>query len=146
MKTWMGLTVGLRVGLRVGLTVGLTVGLLVCPRTAQANPTPVDYRARYSQCLKAAGQTNNASVITCANQTSEAAKREMARLYQQIYARMAARQPTDAQQFERSHTAWVSYRDRHCQLAGTYIGSPMVAYCPMQLNIARIAELREFLP
>jgi uncharacterized protein YecT (DUF1311 family) len=108
---------------------------------AQAAPT--DYRAMYSKCLSQAGGTNNGSVAQCARQTSESLDPEMRRLYNKIYSQIAARQPKDAQQFELAQKAWLSYRDTHCKLAGAYVGSPMYAYCPMQLSITRIVELRE---
>ncbi|MEA5599286.1 lysozyme inhibitor LprI family protein [Rivularia sp. UHCC 0363] len=56
---------------------------------------------------------------------------------------LGSQQLTDAQQFEQSQKAWLTYRDTHCKLAGSYVGSQMYSYCPMQLNILRVTELRE---
>ncbi len=117
--------------------------LLIFPIATAASNSKTDYQAMYNKCLKDAGRTNNASVTSCSNKTSEAAKLEMDSLYKKIYAMLSGREKADAQQFQASQKAWVNYRDTHCKLAGKYVGSPMYAYCPMQLNIARVNELRE---
>lgn len=112
---------------------------------AQAAPVnKVDYQQMYSKCLQSAGVTNNSSVDQCSRQTFQASEQEINQLYSKIYNQIASQQPQDAKQFELSQNFWLSYRDSHCKLAGAYVGSPMYSYCPMQLNISRVAELREF--
>ncbi|MCU0552147.1 MAG: DUF1311 domain-containing protein [Leptolyngbya sp. Prado105] len=119
-------------------------GMLLFISVAQvAAAQSVDYRAMYRKCLKDAGQTNNTSVMQCSEQTSEILEREIDRLYQKVYDRIAAQQMKDAQQFEFSHKSWMAYRNSQCKLAGAYVGSPMYSYCPMQMNTSRVVELRE---
>ncbi|KAF3884106.1 MULTISPECIES: lysozyme inhibitor LprI family protein [Nostocales] len=120
------------------------VAVLLFSGVAQATPVNrVDYQQMYGKCLKAAGVTNNSSVDRCSRQTFTATEQEMNRLYSKIYNQIASRQAEDAKKFELSQKFWLSYRDSHCKLAGAYVGSPMYSYCPMQLNISRVAELRE---
>lgn len=111
---------------------------------AQGTAKPVDYQARYQKCLKDAGGARNATVGACAETVASQAAREIGRLYLEAHASIGKRNAKDAHIFESSHKAWVAYRDSHCRLAGAYVGSPMHAFCPMQLNIARVNELREF--
>ena len=49
----------------------------------------------------------------------------------------------DAIKFENSQKSWLKYRNNHCELMGSYVGSPMYNYCPMLLNESRVAELKE---
>jgi len=74
---------------------------------------------------------------------SEQAKVEMTRLYRSFYRRLLDQSPDDAAALDRAQKSWLVYRDLHCQLAGAHVGSPMYSFCPMQLNIARVNELRE---
>ncbi|MGJ5630532.1 lysozyme inhibitor LprI family protein [Nostoc sp. CALU 1950] len=123
----------------------MVVAVLLFSSVAQAAPVnKVDYQQMYSKCLKAVGVTNNSSVDQCSRQTFKASEQEINRLYGKIYHQIASRQAEDAKKFELSQKFWLSYRDSHCKLAGAYVGSPMYSYCPMQLNISRVAELREF--
>jgi uncharacterized protein YecT (DUF1311 family) len=105
--------------------------------------TPSEYDAMYSACIQKAGPINNGVVESCSGQVSEKAQAEIARHYESIYARIKAAEPADATKFATSQKMWVGYRDLQCDLAGTYIGSPMFGYCPMKLNAARALELRE---
>lgn len=101
------------------------------------------YDSLYDDCVKEAGTMNNTVVMGCSETVSEAVKRDMNRLYDVIYARIAEQSKEDAQKFEFSQKSWLKYRNNHCELMGSYVGSPMYAYCPMQLNKARVAELTE---
>jgi uncharacterized protein YecT (DUF1311 family) len=93
----------------------------------------------YDQCL--ASQTlNNNLVMGCADEASEAAKREITRLYAKLQAQLP---PEDAKALEASQRAWIHYRDIQCKLAGDHVGTPMYSVCPMDLNIARAVELAE---
>ena len=109
---------------------------------AQAASDPPDYDAMYSKCTNKAGTMNNSVVSACSNVVSEKAKQEITAHYKSIYRRLLE-YPKDAQRLESSQKAWIEYRDGHCSLAGSYIGSPMYDYCPMNLNSARALELRE---
>lgn len=97
----------------------------------------------YGDCLKEEGGPNNGTVTACAEATSDSAKKEMNALYQRLHDRFAAQSPEDADKLEKSQKAWLVYRNFQCELAGSYVGSPMYSFCPMKLNIARVHELRE---
>lgn len=102
-----------------------------------------DYQAMYSRCLDAAGTINNNTVLGCSEKTSTAVKQEMNVLYRELYAKLASTSVEDAAKLEQSQKVWVSYRNKHCELATSYVGSPMYGVCPMGLNISRVEELRE---
>ncbi len=116
--------------------------LLPCA-TAMAAPEHADYDHMYSDCVDRAGTLNNGVVDACSSTTSEHVKAEMNALYKRIHDRLSTQSPQDADRLEQAQKSWLVYRNTHCDLAGAYVGSPMYAFCPMQLNIARLAELRE---
>lgn len=111
--------------------------LLTLPFSALA-----DYNQRYQDCLDASGMINNASVAGCAEGVSEAVKKEMNRVYQQLFLKLQESTPEDAQQLEEAQKAWLIYRNGQCDLQGKHVGSPMYYTCPMQLNIQRVDELK----
>lgn len=111
--------------------------LLVLPLSAWA-----DYEQQYQACLDASGMINNASVAGCAEGVSETTKKEMNRVYQQLFLKLQESAPEDAQQLEEAQKAWLIYRNGQCDLQGKHIGSPMYYTCPMQLNIQRVDELK----
>lgn len=111
--------------------------LLILPFSALA-----DYDQRYQDCLDASGMINNASVAGCAEGVSEAAKKEMNRVYQQLFLKLQESAAEDAQQLEEAQKAWLIYRNGQCDLQGKHVGSPMYYTCPMQLNIQRVDELK----
>ena len=116
--------------------------LAVISQSASAQPLP-DYETLYDSCVEQAGDINNSVVAMCASDVSKQAYAEVKRRYQSIYARLLNESAQDASQFSTSQKAWRKYRNTHCELAGSYIGSPMYEYCPMSLNAARALELRE---
>lgn len=111
--------------------------LLILPFSALA-----DYDQQYQTCLDASGMINNASVAGCAEGVSEAVKKEMNRVYQQLFLKLQESAPEDAQQLEEAQKAWLIYRNGQCDLQGKHVGSPMYYTCPMQLNIQRVDELK----
>lgn len=111
--------------------------LLILPLNALA-----DYDQQYQACLDASGMINNASVAGCAEGVSETVKKEMNRVYQQLFLKLQASAPQDAEQLETAQKAWLVYRNGHCDLQGKHVGSPMYYTCPMQLNIQRVEELK----
>lgn len=118
--------------------------LLLSPVIAWASPaTPPDYQQAYSKCLDEAGTINNGVVHTCSSTVSEHAKAEMTLLYRSFYRKLQAESPDEAAALDRAQKSWLVYRDLHCDLAGAHVGSPMYSFCPMQLNINRVNELRE---
>jgi uncharacterized protein YecT (DUF1311 family) len=108
---------------------------------AAAAEGPKDYDKIYSDCVAEAGGANNGTVGACAEGVADQTKPEMNRLYQAILGKMNS--PADAAKLEKAQKAWIVYRDNHCELAGSYVGSPMYAFCPMTLNIERVKQLRE---
>lgn len=116
---------------------------LYTPMQAAGAQSPSEYSAAYGECVEAAGPINNAVVQVCASRVSERAKEEIERRYRSIHAKLRSSDPADADKFEASQKAWLAYRNAHCALAGSHIGTPMYDYCPMTLNSARALELRE---
>ena len=120
------------------------LALLLLPSlAAAAAATPLDHQQAYSDCLSKAGGINNGTVEACSNSASDGAKAEMTRLYRALYGKLLVENADDAAKLERAQKSWLVYRDLHCELAGSYVGSPMYSFCPMQLNIGRVIELRE---
>lgn len=101
-----------------------------------------DYDQQYQACLDASGMINNTSVAGCAEGVSETVKKEMNRIYQQLFLKLQESQPADAEQLETAQKAWLIYRNGQCDLQGKHVGSPMYYTCPMELNIQRVEELR----
>jgi len=101
------------------------------------------YESIYNKCTKKAGGMNNSVVHMCSEEATQKAKSDINKYYKSAYEKIASSDPEDAKKFEESQKAWVSYRNTHCNLSGSYIGSPMYSYCPMQLNSARALELKE---
>lgn len=97
----------------------------------------------YDSCLKKSGSINNSVVAGCSEMASHEAKKQINRYYNKAYNRLINEAPEDAKKLEDAQKAWIVYRDKHCALMGSYVGSPMYDYCPMQLNLARADELQE---
>jgi uncharacterized protein YecT (DUF1311 family) len=112
------------------------------PMSASAQ-TSSEYDSMYEKCIEKEVVINNSVVEICSDMISEKAKREITKHYKSIYDRLLSENPEDAKKFEISQKAWLQYRNAHCNLAGSYIGSPMYVVCPMKLNSARVLELRE---
>jgi uncharacterized protein YecT (DUF1311 family) len=117
-----------------------------CQSTEQENNKNVSFNkfdAMYDDCLKEAGAVNNTSVTTCAMKTSAKSQEAIDTLYRQTHKQLLSESAKHAAKFEQSQQSWVKYRDSQCELATQFVGSPMVAYCPMKHNILRVNELQE---
>jgi len=101
------------------------------------------YDIAYENCVKKAGTINNGVVHECSGIVSDLVKKEMNRLYGVIYKNISEQSKEDAQKFEQSQKTWLKYRESHCELMGSYVGSPMYSFCPMGLNKLRVTELTE---
>ena len=101
-----------------------------------------DYDQQYQACLDASGMIDNASVAGCAEGVSETVKKEMNRIYQQLFLKLQDDAPEDAEQLETAQKAWLVYRNGQCDLQGKHVGSPMYYTCPMELNIQRVEQLK----
>ncbi len=121
------------------------LGCLLISSAFQAHAeTASEYDALYSKCVAENGPINNSVVAECADTVSQTAKAEITRRYKSIHARLLSSTiPQDAARFEAAQKAWLQYRNIHCDLAGSYVGSPKYSFCPMNLNAARALELRE---
>ena len=95
----------------------------------------------YDRCLTEAGAVNNTSVLSCSESVSAQVKREINTLYARLQTRAGSAR--GRRQAGTTQKAWLQYRNGHCALATSYVGSPMYGHCPMLLNIARALELRE---
>lgn len=123
----------------------LTALALLLMATATHAAGAKDYTAQYDRCLSEAGATNNTSVLNCSSTVSASVKAEINALYGKLHARLAQQSAEDANKLEQTQKAWLAYRNGQCDLATSYVGSPMFGYCPMLLNIQRADELRELL-
>jgi len=110
---------------------------------ANAEENLIDHYKIYSACVDEQAPINNSVVHSCAEYASDSAKKEITLLYRKIYKYISTSSIDDALKFEKTQQAWISYRNNHCELSGSYVGSPMYSYCPMMLNISRAIELRE---
>ena len=110
---------------------------------ANAEENLIDHYELYSTCINEQAPINNSVVHGCAEFASESAKKEITLLYRKIYKYISASSIEDALKFEKAQQSWISYRNNHCEISGSYIGSPMYSYCPMMLNISRAIALRE---
>lgn len=120
----------------------LAAGLL-CSGSVLAADTLSPLDKIYDRCVEKHGTINNGVVDACSGEASAAAKKQINLYYNKIYSRLLKDVPEDAKKLEQSQKAWVVYRDNHCQLMASYVGSPMYSFCPMRLNIARADELQE---
>ena len=77
-----------------------------------------DYDQQYQACLDASAMINNASVAGCAEGVSETVKKEMNRIYQQLFLKLQESAPEDAEQLETTQKAWLVYRNGQCELQG----------------------------
>lgn len=117
----------------------LVLGLLSSSLWAEPNSK---YDITYDTCIKKAGTINNSVVYKCSGLVSKMVKQDMNKLYDIIYNNISKQSVNDAKKFESSQRSWLKYRKNHCDLMGSYVGSPMYSYCPMELNKARVLELQ----
>ena len=110
-----------------------------------------DYQKLYDVCVdeviaeNSLQSINNGVVEACSNHVSDVTKKDITRLYKLFYDKLNAESPADALKFETAQKSWLAYRNAHCELMGSYVGSPMYGYCPMNMNMARAVELQELL-
>ena len=121
----------------------LLTALLTLLAAEASTHNGTEYDAFYSKCLNDSGPISNAVVESCTETVSQKAKAEIASRYKSIHALLSSESLEDAERFEASQKAWLQYRNIHCDLAGSYIGSPSYGFCLMQLDTSRAIELRE---
>lgn len=119
--------------------------LLACVAYVSAgSAAEQDYHKDYDACVKEQGRMNTSVVFYCAEKVSALVEREIQSRYREVHRRLQQESPESAKQFADAHKNWQRYRDLSCELKGRHVGTPMLAYCPMQMNIARAQVLQEF--
>ncbi len=99
-----------------------------------------------TDCRKMNQDINNSVVMGCADQASDAAKKDMNIVYQKIYKIIKARGiPDITSKFETAQKNWIASRENWCDIQGFIIGSPMFSVCCMDMNISRVNELNDLL-
>lgn len=118
--------------------------LLILPCISHAVLT--DYSKIENDCRKKNLDINNSVVMGCADQASDAAKKDMNIVYQKIYKIIQAREiPDITGKFEMAQKNWITLRENWCDVQGFIIGTPMYSICRMDMNISRVNELNDLL-
>jgi len=97
--------------------------------------TQTDEQDEYNRCVEQAikemklESINNMVVHSCSEQAKKTYEEKIVALIDQIL---------------KSQRLWKAYVDQECSNAGSYIGSPMYSYCPMQEYAARVKQLEEY--
>ena len=121
------------------------VGALLIGTTAMnsANAELTDY---YSECMSKYKSINNSKIYECTGYADQKYKAAMNKAYNKIYKsiKTEGRYDGDAENFEKSQLGWLDYRDQHCGLEGSYIGSPALPLCVSDKNKQRAEELMLF--
>ena len=86
---------------------------------------------------------NNSVVQICFDQAKYGYEKQIVALLDQIRQQSAeGQQPERYPAILKSQRLWKAYVDQECENAGQYIGSPMYAYCPMQLYADSVLQLQ----
>lgn len=105
-----------------------------------------DYTKFETDCRKENQDINNSVVMGCADLASDAARKDMNRVYNKIYKIIDARKiPDITRKFEMSQKNWITLRENWCDVQGFIIGTPMYSVCRMDMNISRVNELNDML-
>lgn len=95
----------------------------------------------YSECTNKYTSMNNSIVYECSAYADERYKKIINTSYNKIYKALKSTDSDQAAALEKSQIGWLDYRNNYCPLTGSYIGSPMYAFCPQELNRNRAEEL-----
>ncbi|NHB58012.1 lysozyme inhibitor LprI family protein [Acinetobacter shaoyimingii] len=113
--------------------------------------TTSDKSDLYDQCVDHTLQKlkldkiNNTIVQSCSNETKAVYEKQIITVLDKI--RQESQQESQPDRYLnilKSQRLWKSYVDKECDNAGTFIGSPMYSYCPMQEYRKRVDQLREY--
>jgi hypothetical protein len=96
------------------------------------------YDEMYSECLNEFGTINNGIVLECAGRVIDKADKDLS---EKIETLRQTRLSEDFDRFLLSQKNWEQYMEVQCDLQGIYVGSPMFAYCPMQMLINRHGDI-----
>jgi uncharacterized protein YecT (DUF1311 family) len=118
---------------------------LACAQQPTAESDP------YNECVEQTIQEqqlagiNNSVVQICSDQAKQGYEKHIVALLDQIREQsLEWKQPERYQAILKSQRLWKAYVDQECDNAGQYIGSPMYAYCPMQLYADRVMQLQQY--
>jgi hypothetical protein len=92
----------------------------------------------YSKCLNEFGTINNGIVFECAGRVVDKADKD---LIEKIETLRQTRLSEDFDRFLLGQRSWEQYMNVQCNMQGIYVGSPMFAYCPMEMLINRHNDL-----
>ncbi|MBI1449867.1 lysozyme inhibitor LprI family protein [Acinetobacter sp. AC1-2] len=113
--------------------------------------TDTDEQDEYNQCVDQTikemklESINNMVVHSCSEQAKKTYEEKIVALIDQIRTQSEEyQQPERYQDILKSQRLWKAYVDQECSNAGSYIGSPMYSYCPMQEYAARVKQLEEY--
>jgi predicted secreted protein len=125
------------------LTLALTEPLYAQQPTEAPDP--------YNECVEQTIQEqqlagiNNSVVQICSDQAKQGYEKQIVALLDQIRVQSNEwQQPERYQAILKSQRLWKAYVDQEFDNAGLYIGSPMYAYCPMQLYADRVMQLQHY--
>ena len=65
----------------------------------------------------------------------------MNKLYDIVNKKISDQSKDDAKKFEQSQKTRLKFRQSHCELMGSYVGSPMYSVCLMEQNESRVYDL-----
>ena len=124
----------------INTVTALFIGMVAM---TSANAELKDY---YSECTSKYKSMNNSVVYECTGYADQKYKSAMNKAYNKIYKSLKsnARYDEDAANFEKSQLGWLDYRDKQCDLEGSYIGSPALPHCLQSKNKERAEELMNF--
>lgn len=131
-------------------TIMMVLSTTICSISAYAEQSAASPDV-YNQCVEqtieklALGNINNAVVESCSNQSRAYYEKEIVKVLDQIkkQSQIDLRQER-YNDIMKSQRLWKAYVDQECQNAGSYIGSPMYAFCPMQEYGKRLDQLAEY--
>ena len=96
------------------------------------------YDEMYSKCLNEFGTINNSIVFECAGRVVDKADKD---LIEKIETLRQTRLSEDFDRFLLGQRSWEQYMNVQCNMQGIYVGSPMFAYCPMEMLFNRHNDL-----
>ena len=96
------------------------------------------YDEMYAECLNEFGTINNGIVFECAGRVIDQADKDLS---EKIETLRQTRLSEDFDRFLLSQRNWEQYMEIQCDMQGIYVGSPMFAYCPMEMLIERHGDI-----
>ena len=96
------------------------------------------YDEMYAECLNEFGTINNGIVFECAGRVIDKADEDLS---EKIETLRQTRLLEDFDRFLLSQRNWEQYMEIQCDMQGIYVGSPMFAYCPMEMLIKRHGDI-----